>query len=270
MHDLRLSRHVLLALALLASAAVPARADVLIESVDAKGNAVRVLAAATAARIERDDSPLHVLLDFDAQTIHAVDPGQRFAMDMRSPAPERVEHGELDLSAFPPPAIGFERLGKGPRLVGFDTVQYRVLVDGQRCFDEYLAPATLDHPVLRTLLGQMARATDDAEHRILIQLMAPERLCDAAADLIDDHYPRLGMPLRTLDANGREIHRVTRIDLDASHESILFGVPPGYEVLTRAEAAAREASAPADPAEQAQRQQRLEELMRRHEDSGVE
>ena len=182
-------------------------------------------------------------------------------MDMQSPMPTRSEHGELNTSLVAPPLIRFERgRNAGPTIAGYATIHYRVTVGGQHCFDEYLAPATLEVPAIRRFSAAMAASTHDEERRVLLQLTAPERLCEAAEDLIDDHYPRLGIPLRTLDAQGRVIHRVTRIQLDAGHDAALMRVPADYEVLTRAEVMARMAPE-VDEADIQERQRRTEQQM---------
>lgn len=253
-----------LALALPLTAGI-AHADTVIESVDAKLNEIRVSIGSDGARIERGDSPVQVLIDYKAQSIHAVDTSRRYAMDMSSPAPARHEHGDFDFASVPPPAVRMERMGAGPTIAGYETVHYRVLVEGRRCFDEYLAPAALDDDGIRQFIKVMAAGTNDAEHRVLVQLTDPERLCDAVTDLIDDHYPRLGIPLRTLDARGHEVHRVTRIDTTASHDAAMFRIPDGYEILTRAQVMEREAPPPSSD-EIEERQRRLEQLMREHGD----
>ncbi|MDX9741695.1 MAG: hypothetical protein RBT81_11030 [Gammaproteobacteria bacterium] len=262
------SRNTLPALILalvLPGAVATAHADAIIESVDSGLNEIRISIGKDGARIERADSSVHVLLDFDARSIHAVDTEQRYAMDMQSPASRQQEHGDFDFASVAPPALRLERMGAGPAIAGYETVHYRVLVDGRRCFDEYLAPAALDNEDIRRFIQAMAAGTHDVEQRVLIQLTEPDRLCDAVTDMIDDHYPRLGIPLRTLDARGREVHRVTRIETNAAHDAAMFRIPTGYEILTRVEVMAREAPEH-DPEDLEERQRRLEQLMREHGD----
>lgn len=264
---LRLLRYATLALTL-SAVTIPAHAGVIIESVDSGLEPIRVLAGEHAARIERGDGTVYVLLDFAAHSVHAVDVGQRYAMDMMSPAPSQQEHGGFDFTAVAPPALRLERMGPGPGIAGYETVHYRVLVDGRRCFDEYLAPAALDDAAIRRFIEAMAEGTRDHERRVLVQLTAPEALCDAVTDLIDDHYPRLGIPLRTLDAQGREVHRVTRIETGVNHDAAAFRIPPDFPILTRAQVSAREAPAH-DAADLEERQRHLERLMREHGDPSM-
>lgn len=241
-------------------AASAVHADVLIESLGADDRPARVLISDDMARIDRSGSDVYMLLDLERRQAFAIDDAERYAMDMQSPMPKRPEHGELNLAQVPPPMIRFERGGAGPTIAGYATVHYRVTVGGQHCFDEYLAPAALDVPAIRRFIGTMSASTHDEERRVLIQLTNPERLCEAAEDLIDDHYPRLGIPLRTLDAERRVIHRVIRIDLDVEHDPALMRVPADYKVLTRGDVVARTAPA-VDEADIQERQRRIEQHM---------
>ncbi len=240
--------------------AAAARADVLIESLGADDRPARVLISDQMARIDRNGSDIHILLDLERRQAFAIDDTRRYAMDMQSPMPTRSEHGELNTAQVPPPLIRFERGRAGPTIAGYATVHYRVTVGGQHCFDEYLAPAALEVPAISRFVSTMSASTHDEERRVLIQLTAAERLCEAVEDLIDDHYPRLGIPMRTLDAQQRVIHRVTRIELDAEHDPALLRVPAEYEVLTRADVMAQSAQ-PIDHAEIEKRQRRIEQHM---------
>lgn len=248
--------------------AATASADVLISSIDAGEAPTRVLIADDTARIDTGSSTVHMLIDLRAGKMYAVDEAGRYAMDMSSPMPARPEHGELDTGAVPPPAVRFERRGEGPMIAGYATEHYRVSVDGRHCYDEYLAPAALQQPAIRRFIETMSSASHNDERRVLMQLTDPSRLCDAAEDLIDDSYARLGIPLYTQDALGKVIHRVTAIDLHAPHDSAALRVPEGYEVLTRAEVMARTAPA-VDAGAVEERRRRLEQHMREFGDPGA-
>lgn len=225
----------------IAAACLPAisNADILISSVDAGDTPTRVLIADDIARIDAGGNSVYMLIDLRQGKMYAVDDGGKYAMDMGSPMPVRPEHGELNTATVPQPAIRFEHRGEGPVIAGFATAHYRISVDGRHCYDEFLAPAALQQPQIRRFIETMSEASHNDERRVLMQLTDPARLCEAAEDMIDDNYARIGIPLRTQDALGRVIHRVTAIDLHAPHDPVALRVPEGYDILTRAELMAR-------------------------------
>lgn len=250
----------ILCLPALAALIVPAAfGDVTIESRGADGTNGRVLISGDMARVETGRRDFWLLLDLAAGSILAVNDADRIAMDMKSPIPRRIEHGDMTANV-PPLDVRLEKRGDGPEIAGFRTVHYRVTVDGAHCYDEYLAPAALDDAGVRRFVAAMSAGSDNAPQRMLIQLTAPERICEAADDLIDDHYPRAGIPMRTLDARGRLVQEIARIALDHSHDAALFHLPDGYPVLTRAEVMERMIG---DELDFDDLQQRLEELERR-------
>lgn len=224
-----------LCLSMAAALCAPAAlADVTIESTSADGANGRVLISGDKARVETGRRDFWLLLDLRAGSILAVNDADRIAMDMRSPIPQRREHGNMSLDA-PPLRIRLEKRRNGPVIAGFDTVHYRVTVDDKHCYDEYLAPSALSDDGIRRFVDAMSRGSDNEAQRVLIQLTAPERICEAADDLIDDYYPLSGIPMRTLDAGGRVVQEITRIAFDDEHAPALFELPDGYPVLTRAE-----------------------------------
>ncbi len=239
--------------------ATTAQAGVTIESASADGTQGRVLISGDKARVETGRQDFWLLLDFATGSILAVNDADRIAMDMRSPIPQRREHGDMQLEA-PKLRVRLERRNNGPTIAGYRTVHYRVTVDGRHCYDEYLAPDALADDGIRRFVAAMSQGSDNEPQRVLIQLTAPERICEAADDLIDDHYPVSGIPLRTLDADGRVVQEITRITFDEVHAAALFELPAGYPVLTRAEVMQR---AVHDELDVEGLQRRLEEIERR-------
>lgn len=263
-HALRRARPAALALTLALSIPWAASADIVIESHGADGKPARVLIADSAARIERDGQGVHLLIEFGNGRVLAVDDAGRYAMDMRSPMPPRPEHGELDPAAVPIPEVRIEPHGDGPTIAGLATRHFRVLVDGRHCYDEYLAPAALEHAPVRRFLEAMAAVSRNDERRILLQLTDPERICEAAEDLIDDHYAELGVPMRTIDADARVVHEVARVDLRAAHDPDLFSLPEDYDILTRQQVMERSLQQQ-DGSSIEQRRQRIERHMREYQ-----
>jgi hypothetical protein len=234
-------------------------AGVTIESSSADGTPGRVLISGDLARVETGRQDFWLLLDLAAGTILAVNDADRIAMDMRSPIPQRVEHGNMAIEV-PPLRVRLEHRRDGPEIAGFRTVHYKVMVDDMHCYDEFLAPDALKDDGIRRFVAAMSEGSDNAPQRMLIQLTAPDRICEAADDLIDDHYTVAGIPMRTLDADGRLVQEITRISFGQAHAPALFRLPDGYPVLTRAEVMERMIH---DELDLDELQKRLEEIERR-------
>lgn len=246
----------------------PAQGDIVIEGADAAGRTSRVTIGADMARIDGQNADLYMLLDLAARRVLAVNAHDGFAMDLASPRPQRSEHARTTAGGITEPQVRLEDAGAGPAIAGYPTRRYRIMVEGMHCRDEYLATAPLAESGIRRFIELMAAASEDRDHRILTLLTEPDRLCDIADDLIDDHYPELGIPLRSTDRDGRTTHEIVRIRLDAPAQAALLALPADYPVLTRAEVLERMDGGDLDAAEVAERQRRIQERIEEIEGRG--
>lgn len=236
-----------------------AYADVVIEGTDAAGRSSRVTIGADQARIDGADAGTHILLDLATRRILMINERERFAMDLASPPQPRSEHARTAAAGLTPPDVQLEDAGAGPGIAGYPTRRYRILIDGVHCHDEYLASVPLAEPGIRRFIEIIAAASDDQDNRVLTQLTEPERLCEVSDDLIDDYYPRFGIPLRTVTPDGATAHEITRIRLDAPAQPALFELPAGFPVLTRAQVIERMGDSDLDAAAVAEKQRRIQD-----------
>jgi hypothetical protein len=254
----------------LTAGAAAARADIVIEGSAADGGSSRVVIGAGKARIDTADANVHTLIDLATHRTLAVYAQEHFALDLGSPRQQRSEHARLAATSIAVPEVRLEDSGAGPEIAGYPTRRYRIMINDVHCGDEFLASAPLAEPAIRSFVEIMAAASDDQDNRVLTLLTEPDRLCEVTDDLVDDHYPRLGIPMRDLDRDGRTTHEITRIRLDAPPEPALFDLPPDFPVLTRAQVLERMGDSDLDAAAVAEKQRRIQERIeeveeRRHE-----
>lgn len=233
--------------------------DIVIEGTDAAGRASRVTIGPDKARIDSANAEMHLLLDLTTRRILMVNVRERFALDLSSPPPPRSEHARAAAAGLAPPEVALADSGAGPEIAGYPTRRYRILVDGVHCHDEYLASAPLAEPGIRRFIEIMAAASDDQDNRVLTQITEPERLCEVSDDLVDDHYPRLGIPLRNVALDGTLTHQITGIRLDAPAQAMLLELPAEYPVLTRAQVIERMGDSDLDVAAVAEKQRRIQD-----------
>jgi hypothetical protein len=256
--------HLCAAVALTAGAA--ARADIVIEGSAAGGGTSRVVIGTDKARIDTADANVHTLIDLTTRRTLAVYMRDGFAMDLGSPRQQRSEHARMAATGVAVPEVRLEDTGAGPEIAGYATRRYRVMVNDVHCGDEFLASAPLAEPAIRSFVEIMAAVSDDQDNRVLTLLTEPDRLCEVTDDLVDDQYPRLGIPLRNLDRDGRTTHEITRIRLDAPAQPALFELPADFPVLTRAQVLERMGDSDLDAAAVAEKQRRIQERMEEIED----
>lgn len=193
---------------------------------DDEGGVTVIKIEGRQARIETGDDSGYMLIHMGAGKVYSVNNEQRMVLDVSSAPP--TPPGTPDNTQTAPTVT---KVGQGPEIAGYPTVQYRVKVGAARCFDDYLAPKALHNEEIRRFVQAMA----DWTARLHNTGAADEDECDAAADALNQRYPRLGIPLRTVDAAGTVIHEITRIQTGTTYPSDIFELPRGYQVLTQQE-----------------------------------
>ena len=226
----------------LAFACGGAAAGVVIDSVDDSGNPTKVSIDGERARIDGGNRDFYMLLDLKGGTVYAVSPNDRIVINLSNSPTRQAIHRALGMKEAEFPRATVEKVGAGPKIAGQETMQYRVSMQAAHCFDEYLAPAPLNIAPVRRFLEVMAAASDQNESLMAALLAAGEpNLCEAAGDDVDDQYQTLGIPMRTVLADGSVTHEITKVDLDATVPAASLELPPDYPVVTRQDLRNREA-----------------------------
>lgn len=168
----------------------------------------------------------YLLFDVGANKRYMVSDEQKQVMEM--PNTDAAEFSAMmsQLGAKRTPAqINIERLGDGPTIAGYATEHYVVTADGQKCSDEYLSKELLGNKDVKELVQAMDGANEREDTRSIASLgpcmvQAPRALAK--------EYDRLGLPLRTVDAQGETTVEVVSIKVDVSAPKGAFRVPADY------------------------------------------
>jgi hypothetical protein len=213
-----------------------ALAGILIESVDDSGAPTKVRIEGEHARIDGNSNDFYMLLNLKDGTVYAVSDNEGIVVNLSASPTRQSVHSDLEMAEAQLPRATVEKVGPGPTVSGQKTTRYRVSIAGTRCFDEYLASEPLQIAPLRRFLEVMASASNQTESLMAALLAADEpNLCEAAGDDVDDQYQALGIPMRTVLADGSITHEITHIDLTATIDTADLVLPSAYPVLSREE-----------------------------------
>jgi len=215
---------------------------ILIESVDDEGKQGRVLIDEGRARIDAGSLGGYMLINLEDGSAFAINHGERAILDLRSPLvttdPHNNDHAH---ASTPSPAVTFKKIGKGPLIAGFQTTHYRVSINGLHCSDEYLSQQLLALPNVKRFIEVISESTGADSSTGMDVPFDVEAPCESADELVDDYYPELGIPMRTVDSNGLVSHEITRVDTEIDPPAGTFTSPPGYKKVTRSELIERSA-----------------------------
>jgi len=185
------------------------------------------------ARIDNSAQDGFILIDMTKEKIYAVSDHDKQVVDLSSPAPEPSAHAEQAIEKVGAPEVVMQPLGAGPVVSGYSTDHYRVMVNDTVCYDEYLATTPLSNSALMRFVRTMALASRTEKNDFLSIAMDEKNRCKAADNLVDDQYPTLGIPMRTVGIDQQVTHQINSIDEDAIFKEGFFRWPEGYPVYTR-------------------------------------
>ncbi len=185
------------------------------------------------ARIDNSTQDGFILIDMKQEKIYAVSDRDKEVVDLTSPAPEPSAHAEQAIEKIGMPEVVMQPLGAGPIVSGYATDHYRVMVNDTVCYDEYLATGPLSNTALMRFVRTMALASRAEKNDFLSIAMDEKNRCRAADNLVDDQYPTLGIPMRTVAMDQQVTHQINSIDEDASFDAGFFRWPSDYPVYTR-------------------------------------
>lgn len=208
---------------------------ILIESINDDGKKGRVLIDEGRARIDAGTLGGYMLINLDDGAAYAINHSERAILDLNSPLIISHPHGDMLSKSTPAPVVSFKKIGKGPVIAGYQTIRYRVSIDGMHCFDEYLSEQLLTYPHVKRfveVIGKSTGADSTTGMGVPFDTDAP---CESADELADDYYHKLGIPMRTVDSNGLISHEIKRVDTNVEPAAGTFASPPGYKKVTRKE-----------------------------------
>lgn len=156
------------------------------------------------------------------------------------------------------------KLGKGPRIAGYDTVEYGLYAGKQYCGSVFISEKVMQDLKLKSLAQSMMQMQDNLEmHMSQLTGMSPGMFndpCEAAELAGDKQLMTLGFPLKSIDRDKQVTSLVTHIDRQAKLPANAFAIPAGY-TQTTPEQMAQQSTQEMQP-QMMQMQQEMERAMK--------
>ena len=209
---------------LILGCALPTFADTVIKEQSPDGSTT-ISIKGDWARMDDANAPGFQLWNLKTGEMHMVDPGERTIMtvNLRKDGAKGKRR---------PVKATIKKLGKGPKIAGYPTVEYQLSTSSKKCGTEYVSATAAKSPDIRRLLENFADLSnlDDLipgpMGTVAQAMMDP---CDLAAQSFSDQLPKLGMPLKTVDASGNVETEIVKIDTRAKLDKKQFTLPTGYK-----------------------------------------
>jgi hypothetical protein len=194
------------------------QAATLIEYVESEGETMKIWFQGAKMRMEAEGA--YMLMDWEAKKMYIVSPEEGMAMDM-----SHVFAAQPKSEGDSGPKAVVSKVGDGPEIAGYDTVHYKISVEGEHCQDIYASKKAYKNLDAEDLFDRIQKLSD-SDMEGMDEWSTP---CDYAEQGLD--FAELGFPMRTEYAESGAFEEVKRIVPDAGQPDGGFDVPAGLEVM---------------------------------------
>jgi hypothetical protein len=194
------------------------QAATLIEYVESEGETMKIWFQGAKMRMEAEGA--YMLMDWEAKKMYIVSPEEGMAMDM-----SHVFAAQSKGGGDSGPKAVVSKVGDGPEIAGYDTVHYKISVEGEHCQDIYASKKAYKNLDAEDLFDRIQKLSD-SDMEGMDEWSTP---CDYAEQGLD--FAELGFPMRTEYAESGAFEEVKRIVPDAGQPDGGFDVPAGLEVM---------------------------------------
>ncbi len=179
--------------------------------------------------IRPGDVPGTVLVDMEANRQYMINHDQQLVIELTDSGnlmktPPGLIPPELQRQMEQKPSVEFIRKGQGPEIVGYATTRYEVRAGGKVCNEQYLSVAVLKNLEIKRFY--------DASRRLSPKRGFQFDPCEQAEPEIENRYPTLGLPLRTIAPSGAVKKEILTIKTGIEAPEGTFEFPDDYRRTT--------------------------------------
>ena len=205
-------------------------AGTIVDFRDQKGQDSQFLSEGKMGRLNMAGGKGYIILDYDQQSMKAVVPEHRKILDMNGDIPA-LSLGAQPLEKTP---LTIEPDGDGPEIAGYETLKYKLSVNGEFCGTAFASREALEETGMDKMFKALQRMAEQTMKSVAAMQTAMSP-CERGLSNTFEHIESIGAPLRSLDKTGKVEVEVTRIQTDVSLPDDTFVIPSDYAVVNVAE-----------------------------------
>lgn len=202
-------------------------AATLIEVVE-DGERSQVMIDGNKSRINMGEGQGFMLIDYKKQTMFAVMPKEKQILDMSGDLPSLGGSPVAEIKTV------LVSNGRGPTIAGFPTKKFTLKAEGKVCGTLFGSKAAMQTIGLNRLFESM-KAMAEKQRTAMGRYAALVDVCTRADMSFASQVEKVGVPMRTLDANGKITSEIKSIKTNVRLPANTFTLPQGYEIITLAE-----------------------------------
>ncbi len=231
----KLSRWLMVSMA--CSCAIPTTwAATVVERRDMKGNLEKILLDENQVRIESSDPNRYRVMNLQEKKAYLIDSKEKRIVEMDiQGTPPSPPANMPKLPERPPIKSELFKKGEGPKVAGYPTTIYQVLLeDGKVCSETSFSTEAGKVAYLQVFLDASNQMQSSRQPKGL-PFIHP---CQQALQTLEDQTKDLGVPMKATskgDRGDRVMYEIVSIQTDAKIPKDAFTLPKDYKVITEAE-----------------------------------
>ncbi len=191
---------------------------------EGKDGISRIYTEGHKCRVEMPNDKGFIVVDAKENTVFLVMPAKKTIIDLSKP-PNKSEPGTSDQSD----KTEFKQTEAGPKIAGYETIKFDFATNGNHCGSVFVSKKALDDSGMRDIIGIFSKITTELADAFPQNPDAGSDPCKAAKASLTGKIAEIGLPLKTLYADGTLKSLVTKIEKDAELPPNPFTVPANYK-----------------------------------------
>lgn len=200
-----------------------AQADTQITVRDKSGSTSTFSSNGKSARMDDNQRPGYVLINFDKNQFNMIDPERREIMEMSTMPGNKSKVKTENVT------VRLINKGSGPLIAGYKTRKYLIQANGKNCGTVYGSRKVLALKGIEDIFNALSQLQRQSQ-TMAGAFRGSRDDCEQADLQMSDSIKTTGAPLRMLDQHGQLENEVTSINTRASHPAAFYQPPAGYRV----------------------------------------
>jgi len=193
---------------------------------EGKDGISRIYTEGHKCRVEMPNDQGFMVVDAKEKTVFLVMPAKEMTIDMSEP-PNNSEPETSDQSD----KTEFKQTEAGPKIAGYKTIKFDFATNGNHCGSIFVSKKALDDSGMRDIMGIFSKITTELADAFPQNPDAGSDPCKATKASLTGKIAEIGLPLKTLYADGSLKSLVTKIEKDAELPPNPFTVPAKFRVV---------------------------------------
>lgn len=161
--------------------------------------------------------------------------GDFFMVDSKQGEVKQASLDQIDATQGAAPlSITIEDKGDGPKIAGYLTRKFEMIVSGEGCGTVYASSKLLQNRDVRAIFESM-RNMQEFSSRIMGGMSGIMPVCQRANMQLADVIESSGAPLRVVDKGGKMLSEVLTVVTDKKYAADHYALPAGMKVVDMTE-----------------------------------